>query len=114
MLYEVITIREFTAAKEHKQNEQKSTTDQLAERKLDLDQKKGELNEIVAETRQEEERLREQAKQIRITSYNVCYTKLLRCADEASARPGSRRRSAVRRDPSPDRRPLSGTWPRTA
>jgi len=59
-------IREFTAAKEHKQNEQKSTTDQLAERKLDLDQKKGELNEIVAETRQEEERLREQAKQIEL------------------------------------------------
>ncbi len=36
----------------------------MSERKLDLEQKKGELNEIVAETKQEEEKLREQAKQI--------------------------------------------------
>ncbi|MDD3079029.1 MAG: C4-type zinc ribbon domain-containing protein [Paludibacter sp.] len=57
-------IREFSALKESKIAEQKSTTEQLAERKLDLDQKKGELNEIVSETKQEEERLREQAKQI--------------------------------------------------
>ncbi len=57
-------IREFTAAKETKINEQKQTTDLLSERKLDLEQKKGELNEIVSETRQEEEKLREQAKQI--------------------------------------------------
>jgi predicted nucleic acid-binding Zn-ribbon protein len=57
-------IREFTALKESKTAEQKATIDQLAERKLDLDQKKGELNEIVAETKQEEEKLREEAKQI--------------------------------------------------
>ncbi len=57
-------IREFTAAKESKTQEQKITIDQLAERKLDLDQKKGELNEIVSETKQEEEKLREHAKQI--------------------------------------------------
>lgn len=57
-------IREFTASKEIKTAEQKVTIDQLAERKLDLDQKKGELNEIVAETKQEEEKLREEAKQI--------------------------------------------------
>ena len=57
-------IREFTALKESKTAEQKATIDQLAERKLDLDQKKGELNEIVAETKQEEEKLREQAKHI--------------------------------------------------
>ena len=57
-------IRESTALKESKTAEQKATIDQLAERKLDLDQKKGELNEIVAETKQEEEKLREEAKQI--------------------------------------------------
>lgn len=57
-------IREFTAARESKLVDQKSTADQLSERKLDLEQKKGELNEIVAETKQEEERLREQAKEI--------------------------------------------------
>ncbi|HEY6915555.1 MAG TPA: C4-type zinc ribbon domain-containing protein [Paludibacter sp.] len=57
-------IREFTAALETKQNEQKISAEQLAERKLDLDQKKGELNEIVSETKQEEEKLREHAKEI--------------------------------------------------
>ena len=57
-------IREFTAALETKQVEQKNSAEQLAERKLDLEQKKGELNEIVSETKQEEERLREYAKEI--------------------------------------------------
>jgi predicted nucleic acid-binding Zn-ribbon protein len=57
-------IREFTAALENKQNEQKASAEQLAERKLDLEQKKGELNEIVSETKQEEEKLREHAKEI--------------------------------------------------
>lgn len=57
-------IREFTAAQETKQVDQKTTAEQLAERKLDLDQKKGELNEIVSETKQEEEKLREHAKEI--------------------------------------------------
>ncbi len=59
-------IREYTAAKETKQVDQKSTQEKLGERKLDLEQKKGELNEIVAETKQEEEKLREQAKQIEL------------------------------------------------
>ncbi len=59
-------IREFTAALETKQAEQTKTADQLAERKLDLDQKKGELNEIVSETKQEEEKLREHAKEIEL------------------------------------------------
>ncbi len=59
-------IREFTALKESKSAEQKITTDRLSERKLDLEQKKGELNEIVAETKQEEERLREHAKEIEL------------------------------------------------
>ena len=57
-------IREFTASLETKQNEQKTSAAQLAERKLDLEQKKGELNEIVSETKQEEEKLREHAKEI--------------------------------------------------
>jgi hypothetical protein len=59
-------IREFTAAQESKQAEQKITAEQLSERKLDLDQKKGELNEIVLETKHEEEKLREHAKQIEL------------------------------------------------
>jgi len=57
-------IREFTAAQETKLAEQKITAEHLSERKLDLEQKKGELNEIVSETKQEEERLREHAKEI--------------------------------------------------
>ncbi|MDD4969697.1 MAG: C4-type zinc ribbon domain-containing protein [Paludibacter sp.] len=57
-------IREFSAALETKQVDQKTTAEQLTERKLDLDLKKGELNEIVSETKQEEERLREHAKEI--------------------------------------------------
>jgi uncharacterized protein len=59
-------IREFTAAHETKQADQKITSDQLNERKLDLEQKKGELNEIVSETKQEEEKLREHAKEIEL------------------------------------------------
>jgi hypothetical protein len=57
-------IREFTAALEARQADQKITADHLAERKLDLQQKKSELNEIVSETKQEEEKLREHAKEI--------------------------------------------------
>lgn len=57
-------IREFTASLEIKKSDQKTAADQLTERKLDLDQKKGELNEIVSETKHEEERLRDHAKQI--------------------------------------------------
>jgi len=57
-------IREFTASLESKQADQKTSAEQLTERKLDLDLKKGELNEIVSETKQEEEKLREHAKEI--------------------------------------------------
>jgi uncharacterized protein len=57
-------IREFSAALESKQADQKTSVEQLTERKLDLDLKKGELNEIVSETKQEEEKLREHAKEI--------------------------------------------------
>jgi len=69
-------IKEYTAALEAKKAEQQSTMEAakkaeqqstmetLSERRLDLEQKKGELNEIISETKQEEERLREQIKQI--------------------------------------------------
>jgi len=57
-------IREYTAGLETKQADQKTTSSALTERKLDLDLKKGELNEIVSETKQEEEKLREHAKEI--------------------------------------------------
>lgn len=57
-------IREYTAVLENIRAEQKKTMEILAEKKLDLDQKKGELNEIISETKQEEEKLREQIKLI--------------------------------------------------
>ena len=57
-------IREYKALKETKTEEQKTTTTQLAERKSDLEAKRGELDEIVTETKQEEEKLRETAKKI--------------------------------------------------
>ena len=57
-------IREYTAGLETKQADQKTTASALTERKLDLELKKGELNEIVSETKQEEEKLREHAKEI--------------------------------------------------
>jgi hypothetical protein len=60
-------IREYTAGLETKQVDQKVTAEQLSERKLDLDLKKGELNEIVSETKQEEEKLREHAKEIELS-----------------------------------------------
>lgn len=57
-------IREFTASLEAKRTEKEQTANQLADRKLDLEQKKGELDEIIAETKQEEEKLRERTKKI--------------------------------------------------
>jgi len=57
-------IREATAVKESKTVEQENTLSRLNERKLDLSQKKKELNEIVTETKQEEEKLREEAKEV--------------------------------------------------
>jgi hypothetical protein len=57
-------INEFTAAKETKIAEQLISKEKLTERTLDLNQKKSELNEIVSETKQEEERLREHAKKL--------------------------------------------------
>lgn len=57
-------IREATVSKESKEAEKQNTVERLNERKLDLEQKKNELNEIVSETKQEEESLREDAKEI--------------------------------------------------
>ncbi len=57
-------IREYTASLEAKTQEKEETANHLSERKLDLAQKKGELDEIIAETKQEEEKLREHAKSI--------------------------------------------------
>ncbi len=57
-------IREYTASLENKKQEKSETSIQLSERKLDLNQKKAELEDIVTETKQEEEKLRERAKKI--------------------------------------------------
>jgi hypothetical protein len=57
-------IREYSVSLETKQADQKVTADHLSERKLDIEQKKGELSEIVAETKHEEEKLREYAKEV--------------------------------------------------
>jgi len=56
-------IREATAGKDSKTLEKENTASRLAERQLDLKQKKKELNEIITETKQEEEVLRAEAKE---------------------------------------------------
>ena len=55
-------IREFTADKEHREVELNSTNELLKERKLDLKVKKAELDEIVTETKNEEDDLRDDSK----------------------------------------------------
>lgn len=57
-------IREYKAARELRTAEKVKTSEQLSERKLDLDVKKSELNDMIAETKHDEEELREQAKDI--------------------------------------------------
>lgn len=57
-------IREYGAALENKKADMESTGAYLAERNIDIEQKKGELDEIISETKQEEEKLREKAKNI--------------------------------------------------
>lgn len=57
-------IREYTAALESKKLEKTETEEKLTDRKIDLNLKKGELDEIVAETKQEEDKLRERTKKI--------------------------------------------------
>ncbi len=60
-------IREFGEAINHKKEEIAQLTERLDGRKADLVQKKSELEEIISETKQEEERLREKAKKLETT-----------------------------------------------
>ena len=57
-------IREFTAQANNKREEEAKAKDLLADRQSDLINKKNELDEIVAETKQDEESLREEAKKL--------------------------------------------------
>ncbi|NDV59953.1 zinc ribbon domain-containing protein [Bacteroides sp. 519] len=60
-------IKEFTAEEKNKSEEIVTSTAALVERQKDLDQKRGELDEIISETKQEEEKLREKAKNLETT-----------------------------------------------
>ena len=57
-------IKEFTVAEQQKSEEAAKSTAALEERQKDLDLKKSELDEIVSETKQEEEKLREKTKEL--------------------------------------------------
>lgn len=57
-------IKEFTEQEEEKSKEVVQCTATLEERQKDLDVKKGELDEIISETKQEEEKLRDKAKEL--------------------------------------------------
>lgn len=61
-------IGEAKALIEAKTQEMSHSTDMVNERRTDLDIKKSELDEIVADTRAEEERLREAAKNLECTT----------------------------------------------
>ncbi len=60
-------IREAYAAIEHANEEIVRCTNQMEDRRADLDVKKSELDEIISETRTEEEKLREKAKNLEAT-----------------------------------------------
>lgn len=60
-------IKEFTAEEKLKSEEILSSNEALEERKKDLEQKKSELDEIISETKQEEEKLREKTKALETT-----------------------------------------------
>ena len=60
-------IKEFTASIKTKEEEIVKSTEALEERKKDLEVKKNELDEIIAETKQEEEKLRDKAKALETT-----------------------------------------------
>lgn len=60
-------IREAQAAIEHKNEEIARCTEVMEDRRADLDVKKSELEEIISETKTEEEKLREQAKALEAT-----------------------------------------------
>ena len=57
-------IKEFAAQEEEKSQEVAESTAALEERQKDLDVKKSELDEIISETKQEEEKLRDKAKEL--------------------------------------------------
>ncbi len=57
-------IREFTAQSKTKSEELASSTELLEEKKSDLESKKNELDDIIAETKQDEERLRNKSKKL--------------------------------------------------
>ena len=57
-------IREFTEQQEEKTKEVEKSSALLEERQKDLEVKKNELDEIVSETKQEEEKLRDKAKEL--------------------------------------------------
>ena len=60
-------IKEFTEEVEAKTAEVEKSTVELEDRDKDLVQKKNELDEIIAETKQEEEKLRDKAKNLELT-----------------------------------------------
>ena len=60
-------IREAQEAYERKQEEIRRCSDNVTERRDDLDVKKSELDEIISETRAEEEKLRERSKNLELT-----------------------------------------------
>ena len=60
-------IREYTAAMAAKNEEQLRSQELIAEKQQDLEIKKSELEEIIEETRQEEEKLRERCKNLEQT-----------------------------------------------
>ena len=57
-------IREFTDQQTEKEEEVEKCTEKMEERGKDLEAKKNELDEIISETKQEEERLRDKAKDL--------------------------------------------------
>ncbi len=60
-------IREYLAAEKSKNEEIERASVNLEEREKDLDAKKAELEEIISETKHEEEKLREKSKQLETT-----------------------------------------------
>ncbi|MCR5180072.1 MAG: hypothetical protein K6C30_02490 [Bacteroidaceae bacterium] len=60
-------IREANETVERKQEEIRRCSDTVTERRTDLDIKKSELDEIISETRAEEEKLRERSKSLEAT-----------------------------------------------
>lgn len=66
-------IKEYTAGIKAKEEEIIKSEQMLEERKKDLEVKKNELDEIVAETKQEEEKLREKQRTWKLPSNRVCF-----------------------------------------